>query len=188
MERIAGETIKVSMVLITMGLVSAALLHTNRAFAAESTGGGETVSCLPGQEANSDLGICTDPVCGPGEQRDPSGNTRYCVPMKCPPGMVLDSDINQCVPSNPPPNYKCPDGSQGQPHKLSTGVTVIECPKTLPPPTPPLTPPKLPKGELSAQQPESQQTPEQQQQPTDHHKGSDLGQKGGLSGKNNKDK
>jgi hypothetical protein len=133
MKRIASETIKVFALVLGIGLVSAVLLHTNQALALEPTG--ETVYCQPGQTANSDLGVCVDPVCGPGTQRDPSGQTRYCVQITCPPGMVLDTNINQCVPNvYYPPGNKCPDGSMGQPYRLSNGVTVIKCPNPLPPP------------------------------------------------------
>jgi hypothetical protein len=95
---------------------------------------GETLTCEAGQTANKDLGVCQDPTCGPGTQRDPTGETRACVAITCPPGEILV--VRTCLPIPPPPP-RCPNGSIGQPHHLSTGVTVIECPKTLPPPPPP---------------------------------------------------
>lgn len=109
----------------------------NTAAAESSGGGGETVSCLPGQEANSNLGVCVDPVCGPGTQRDPTGQTRYCVAITCPPGETFNTDINQCISVNPPPNHMCPDGSQGTLEQSGTGISAVVGPKSLPPPTPP---------------------------------------------------
>lgn len=135
-KRVGSEAMKRSTLLLGIGLVLTALLRTNQALALEPTN--ETVNCLPGQTANSDLGVCVDPICGPGTQRDPSGNTRYCVQISCPPGMQLDPNIQQCVPVHYfPPGNRCPDGSIGQPERLSTGVTVIVCPHQLPPPPPP---------------------------------------------------
>lgn len=99
--------------------------------AAAPGGGGETISCAPGQTANTDLGVCVDPVCGVGQERDPTGQTRYCVAIPCPPGQHLLQGTNTCV-STPPPPPRCPDGSVGTPHRLSTGVTIIDCPKQLP--------------------------------------------------------
>ena len=108
--------------------------NVNQPLAASSGGGGggETINCLPGQEANSDLGTCQDPICGPGEQRDPSGLTRACVPISCPPGESFNSDINQCVINNPPPVPKCPDGSLGLVHQTSNGIKVVQCPNSPP--------------------------------------------------------
>jgi hypothetical protein len=98
-----------------------------------------TVNCEPGQVANKDLGICQDPVCGPGTVRDPTDQTRACVAIPCPGGTIIG---NQCV-VNPPPPPKCPNGGIGRLEHLSTGVTIIVCPKTLPPETtnPPPPPP-----------------------------------------------
>jgi hypothetical protein len=113
------------------------------ASAAASSSGGETINCEPGQTANSDLGACVDPVCGAGTQRDPTGRTRSCVAISCPPEEHLQGQT--CVPNFVPPNNKCPDGSVGSLHHLSTGVTVLDCPKQLPPghtrPRPVSTPP-----------------------------------------------
>ena len=99
----------------------------------------ETITCQPGQTENSNLGTCQDPTCGPGTQRDPSGNTRYCLPISCPAGETYDANANACLSPPPPPPPKCPNGATGQYEKLSTGVTVIVCPKTLPNHPPPVT-------------------------------------------------
>ncbi len=133
---VVSETIKGSTLWLCFSLILAVVLYASQGFALEPTN--ETVFCLPGQTANSNLGICVDPICGPGTQRDPSGNTRYCVPTSCPPGMQLDPNIFQCVPVHYyPPGNRCPDGSLGQTEQLSSGVTVIVCPNPLPPPPPP---------------------------------------------------
>jgi hypothetical protein len=47
--------------------------------------------------------------CLPNKFKQMTVHDRYCVSITCPLGMVLDSDINQCVPQNPLPNYKCPN-------------------------------------------------------------------------------
>lgn len=130
-----------TVLLASIGLTLAIALPAS-APAAAPGGGGETITCEPGQTANTDLGTCQDPVCGPGTERDPSGNTRYCVAIPCTPPMHLDPDTNQCLSTPPPPPPKCPDGSPGKLIHLPTGVTVIQCPKQLPPPprhTPPVT-------------------------------------------------
>jgi hypothetical protein len=96
--------------------------------AAPGGGGGETIDCEPGQTANTDLGTCQDPLCGIGTERDPTGQTRYCVTIPCGPGQFLLPNSNQCI-SWPPPPARCPGGSVGVVHRLSTGVTVISCPR-----------------------------------------------------------
>jgi hypothetical protein len=105
---------------------------------AESGGGGQTETCLPGQTANTELGTCQDPVCGPGQVRDPTGQTRYCVNITCPPGENFNTDINQCVVNPIPPPPKCPDGTVGIVIHEPNGISVVECPKSLPTGTSPL--------------------------------------------------
>jgi hypothetical protein len=101
------------------------------AMAESSGGGGQTETCLPGQTANTELGTCQDPVCGPGQVRDPTGQTRYCVDITCPPGESFNSDINQCVVNPIPPPPKCPDGTVGLVIHEPNGISVVECPKSI---------------------------------------------------------
>jgi hypothetical protein len=91
-------------------------------------GGGETISCEAGQTADSDLGTCVDPICGVGTERDPTGQTRYCVAIPCGPGQQLLANSNTCI-SWPPPPPKCPDGSIGIVQRGPSGITLIVCPR-----------------------------------------------------------
>ena len=146
-----SEKIRVSAALLaTLCLASAMLLVPIRASAVAPTGTGDTITCEPGQTANTDLGICQDPLCGPGTQRDPSGQTRYCVPISCPPGMSVDSTTHQCL-STPPPPPVCPGGGVGHYETLSTGVRIVVCPKPVQPPpyTPPHVTTQVPNATLS---------------------------------------
>jgi hypothetical protein len=111
-----------------MALAIAALAPAPAAHATAPGGGGETIDCEPGQTANTNLGTCQDPMCGVGTERDPTGQTRYCVTIPCGPGQYLLPNSNTCI-SWPPPPPRCPGGSIGVLHKLATGVTVISCPR-----------------------------------------------------------
>jgi hypothetical protein len=112
-------------------LVAASLGPAPAVRAAAPGGGGETIECEAGQTANTDLGTCVDPVCGIGTERDPTGQTRYCVTIPCPRGQYLLPYSNTCI-SWPPPPPRCPGGSIGVPHRLPNGITLIICPRRLP--------------------------------------------------------